>query len=127
MNEEKYRPFVVSAIIGCMLWTATGGLIHAYIVSPDWDEMGQRTFSLLLQWRPVVSLLLTGLLFGLGVEVAKFMGAIFLSQAAVLFLPIVSGVVIGGLQGEIISTDIWGFSREVVFRAESTRIFVGAA
>jgi hypothetical protein len=99
MCEEKYRPFVVGAISGCILWSITGGFIHAYVISPDWDTMVQKAVTALIGWRLSVALICTGFVFGFSVEVGKFIGALFRSEGVVLFLPITVGAMIGALRG----------------------------
>ena len=125
MNEEKYRPFLVGAIIGCILWSISGGFIHAYVISPDWEVMGQKAFDTLIGWRPLVALICIGLIFGLSVEVAKFIGAVFRSQGAVLFLPVVAGALIGALQGGLAVFDMWGFAADTAFRGDNLRLLTG--
>ncbi len=126
MCEEKYRPFVVGAIIGCILWSISGGFIHAYVISPDWEAMGQEAFAALIGWRPYTALICTGLAFGLSVEVAKFIGAVFRSEGLVLFLPVVAGALIGALQGEFVVSNLWGFAVDTVFRGHNLRLLTGA-
>ena len=126
MYEEKYRPFVVGAITGSILWSISGGFIHAYVISPDWEAMGQKAVAALIGWRPFIALICTGLLFGLSVEVAKFIGAVFRSEGAVLFLPILAGASIGALQGGFVVSNLWGFAADTVFRGDSLRLFSGA-
>jgi hypothetical protein len=126
MCEEKYRPFVVGAITGCILWLITGGFIHAYVISPDWDAMGQNAVAALIGWRPFVALICTGFVFGFSVEVGKFIGALFRSEGAVLFLPIMVGAIIGALQGGFVVSNLWGFAADTVFRGENLRLLTGA-
>lgn len=126
MKEERYRPFVVAAISGCILWCASGGVIHAYVICPDWETMGQGAITALRGWQPFAALMCTGLIFGLAVEVAKFTGAVFRSEGAVLFLPIVAGALIGALQGHFVTTDFWGFAPDTVFRGDTLRLLTGA-
>lgn len=124
--EEKYRPFVVAAIAGCVLWSISGGLVHAYLISPDWEAMGQNAIASLLGWRPFMALICTGFVFGLSVKVASFIGAVFRSEGAVLFSPIIAGALIGALQGEFVASDLWGFAADTVFRGENLRLLTGA-
>lgn len=126
MCEEKYRPFVVGAITGCILWAISGGFIHAYVISPDWETMGQKALAALIGWRPLVSLICTGLVFGLSVEVAKFIGALLRSEGAVLFLPLMAGALIGALQGGFVVSNLWGFAADTVFRGYNLRVLTGA-
>ncbi|GAB4374952.1 MAG: hypothetical protein Kow0042_19980 [Calditrichia bacterium] len=126
MYEEKYRPFVVGAITGCILWTISGGFIHAYVISPDWEVMGQNAVAALIGWRPLIALICTGFIFGLSVEVAKFIGAVFRSEGAVLLLPMVAGALIGALQGEFVVSNLWGFAANTVFRGDNLRLLTGA-
>lgn len=127
MYEEKYRPFVVGAVTGCILWSISGGFIHAYVISPDWEAMGHAAIASLIGWRPLLALVCTGLLFGLSVEVAKFTGAVFRSEGAVLFLPVVAGAFIGAVQGELVVSNLWGFAADTAFRSETLRLLTGAA
>jgi hypothetical protein len=126
MYEEKYRPFVVGAITGCILWSISGGFIHAYVISPDWEVMGQNAIASLLGWQPFIALICTGFVFGLSVEIAKFIGGVFRSEGAVLFLPVVAGAIIGALQGNFVVSSLWGFAADTVFRNEGTRLSTGA-
>jgi len=126
MYEERYRPFVVGAISGCILWSISGGFIHAYVISPDWEAMGQNSLAALIGWRPLIALIVTGFILGLSVEVAKFIGAAFSSEGAVLFLPVVAGALIGALQGECVVSDLWGFAADTVFRGHNLRLLTGA-
>ena len=127
MYEEMYRPFVVTTLVGNILWTVSRGFIHAYIISPDWESLGSTAIERLAGFRPLVALVSTGLSFGLAIEVAKFLGAVMRSEGAVMFLPIVAGAGIGALQGAFVSTEIWGFADSVAYRSEVTRILSGAA
>jgi len=124
--EEKYRPFVVTTLVGTVLWTATGGFIHAYVICPDWEQLGPTAIEKLAGLRPLLALLFTGLFFGLSIEVAKFLGAVLRSEGAVMLAPIVAGAAIGALQGTVVPTELWGFAESVVYRSESTRILSGA-
>jgi len=126
MYGEKYRPFVVGAIIGCILWSISAGFIHAYVICPDWEAMGNNAVAVLFQWRSFVALICTGFVFGLSVEIAKFMGAVFRSDGAIFFLPVLAGVSIGVLQGYFIDSSFWGFGNDVVFRGEFLRCLTGA-
>jgi len=125
-HEERYRPFVVGAISGCILWSFSGGFIHAYVISPDWEAMGQSSRAAIIGWRPLIALIVTGVIFGLSVEVAKFVGAVFRSEGAVLFLPVVAGALIGTLQGEFVVSESWGFASDTVFRGHNLRLLTGA-
>jgi hypothetical protein len=126
MYEEKYRPFVVGAITGCILWSISGGFIHAYVISPDWEAMGQKAVAAIIGWRPFIAMICTGFVFGLSVEVAKFIGAVFSSEGAVLFLPVIAGALIGTLQGEFVVSNLWGFATNTVFRGDNLRLLIGA-
>lgn len=126
MYAEKYRPFVVGAITGCILWSISGGFIHAYVISPNWKAMGQNAIAALLGWQPFVALVCTGFVFGLSVEVAKFIGGVCRSEGAVLFLPVVAGALIGTLQGHFVVSNLWGFAADTVFRGENLRFLTGA-
>jgi hypothetical protein len=126
MYEEKYRPFIVGAITGCILWSISGGFIHTYVISPDWEAMGQNAVSTLIGWRPFIALICTGLVFGLSVEVAKFIGAVLHSRRAILLLPILAGALIGALQGKFITSNLWGFATHTVFRNDTLRLLTGA-
>lgn len=126
MYEEKYRPFVVTTLVGGVLWIASGGLLHAYVISPDWEQLGPTAIEKLAGIRPLLALIVTGLFFGLAIEVAKFLGAVLRSEGAVMLAPIVAGAAIGALQGTVIPTELWGFAESVVYRSETTRIFSGA-
>ena len=126
ISEDKYRPFVVGAIAGCILWSITGGLIHAYVISPDWEAMGQQTVAAIIGWRPFIALICTGLVFGFSVEVAKFLGAVFRSEGAVLFLPVLAGALIGAFQGTLVVSNLWGFAADTVFRGDNLRLLTGA-
>jgi uncharacterized membrane protein len=127
MHEEKYRPFVVAAIVGCILWSVSGGLIHAYLLCPDWEAMGQNAITALLGGQPLVVLVCTGLVFGLAVEIAKFIGATFRSEGAVLFFPVLAGALIGVLQGLLVVSNLWGFAADTVFKGDNFRLLTGAA
>lgn len=127
MHEEKYRPFVVAAIVGCILWSVSGGSVHANFICPDWEAMGQNAITALLGWQPLVALVCTGLVFGLSVEVAKFIGAAFRSEGATLFLPLVAGALIGALQGHLVVSSLWGFAADTVFKGDNFRLMTGAA
>ncbi len=124
--EEKYRPFVVTAIVGCVLWIISGGFLHAYVICPDLKRLGESTIETLVGGRPFLALVFMGLLFGLGVEVAKFCGAALQSEIAVMLAPITVGATMGGLQGAIVPTEIWGFSESVIFHSANTRVVSGA-
>lgn len=124
--EEKYRPFVVTTLVGAALWTATGGLLHAYVICPDWERLGPTAVENLAGIRPLLALVATGLLFGLAIEVAKFLGAVLRSEGAVMLAPIVAGAAVGALQGAIVPTELWGFADSVVYRSETTRVLSGA-
>jgi glucose-6-phosphate-specific signal transduction histidine kinase len=126
MYEEKYRPFVVTAITGCILWSISGGLIHAYLVCPDWERLGESVIQELVRGRPFLSLVCMGLLYGFAIEAAKFCGAVLRSEVGVMLAPIVVGTIIGGFQGSLVPSGIWGFSDSVIFRTENTRIISGA-
>ncbi|MFH1207786.1 MAG: hypothetical protein V1668_04245 [Patescibacteria group bacterium] len=126
MREEKYRPFVVTAFAGCALWTFSGGFVHAYMACPDWEIMGAKTAEAIIGWQPFIALVITGFILGLSVETAKFIGGIFRSSGAVIFLPMVAGALIGMLQGYAVTTTMWGFSPDMIFRDENTRLFGGA-
>jgi glucose-6-phosphate-specific signal transduction histidine kinase len=125
MNGETYRPFVVTAVVGCFLWTVTGGFIHAYVISPDWEIMGQSTFQNLAGLRPVLVLICTGLVFGLAIQIAAFTGGAVRSEPLVIFLPIVVGAGVGVLQGMVISSGFWGYDPTTVFRSDVTRLVSG--
>ncbi len=126
MNEEKFRPFVVTALVGGVLWTATGGFIVAYVICPDWEGLNEATIEELVAIRPFLALAITGLLYGLAIEVAKFCGAVLRSEAAIMLTPIAVGAAIGALQGLLVPSELWGFSESVVFRSETTRLLGGA-
>jgi len=101
-------------------------MLHAYVIAPDWNALGSNPIEKLMGLRPFVSLVCLGLLFGLSVEVAKFVGAVFRSEAAVLFFPIAAGAMIGGAQGAAIPTELWGFPDAIVFRSETLLVVTGA-
>jgi hypothetical protein len=124
--NETYRPFVVTTIVGCILWTATGGFIHAYVISPDWETMGQRSLQNLAGVTPVLALICTGLAFGLAIQLSTFIGGVLRSEPLVIFLPIVVGAVVGGLQGILVSTGLWGFNATTAFRSDGMRVVTGA-
>jgi hypothetical protein len=126
MHEERYRPFVVTTLVGAGLWTASGGLIHAYVICPDWQRLGPTVIEKLAGVGPLLALVCTGLFFGLAIELAKFLGAVLRSESAVMLAPIAAGAAIGALQGAVVPTELWGFAKSVVFRSESTRILSGA-
>ena len=126
MHEEKYRPFVVTTVVGCILWVVSGGFIHAYVICPDWSQLESTAIENLAGFRPLIALVLTGLLFGLSIELSKFFGAVLRSEIVVMLAPIVAGVAIGVLQGIIVPTSLWGFAETVVYRSENTRILSGA-
>jgi len=125
MNGETYRPFVLTAIVGCLLWTATGGFIHAYVISPDWESMGQSSLQNLAGLRPVLALICTGLVFGLAIQIATFIGGALRSEPLVIFLPIIVGAGVGALQGMVVSSAVWGFDPTTVFRSDVTRLVSG--
>ncbi|MGB9680971.1 MAG: hypothetical protein ACPLXL_00205 [Minisyncoccia bacterium] len=126
MYEEKNHPFVVGAITGCILWVISFGFIHAYVISPDWEVMEQNTINAIFGWRPFIALVVTGFVFGLSVEVARFIGVVFRSEGAILFLPVFAGAVIGALQGKFVASNLWGFAPGTVFRDEYFRLWTGA-
>lgn len=126
MRDEKYRPFVVGVIAGCILWSLSGGFIHAYVISPDWGAMGQNAIASLTGWKPVLALMITGLAFGFCVEAAKFLGAVFRSEGAVLLLPLVAGALIRVLQAQAMASDVWGFAADTHFRGDDLRVVTGA-
>jgi hypothetical protein len=126
IQEERYRPFVLGAIIGCVVWSISGGAIHAYVISPNWEAMGNRAASALAGWQAVVALICVGLAFGLAVEVSKFVGAVLRSQGAVLLFPLLAGATVGSLQGVLVVSDWWGFAASTVFRSDDLRIWTGA-
>lgn len=126
MHEEKYRPFVVGTLVGATLWTVTGGFLHAYVFSLDWERLGSTAIEQLAGVRPLMALVAVGLLFGFSIEVAKFCGAMLRSEAAVMLAPIVAGAAVGAMQGSLVTSESWGFAESVVFRSDETRLAVGA-
>ena len=124
--EERYRPFVVAAITGCILWSISGGFVHSYVISPDWEAMGRNGIANLLGWRPLIALIYTGFVFGLSVKVVSFIGASFRSEGVTFFSPFVVGAFIGLLQGEFVASSLWGFAADTVFRGENLRLLTGA-
>jgi glucose-6-phosphate-specific signal transduction histidine kinase len=125
--EEKYRPFVVTALTGCVLLVLTGGFVHAYIVSIDWENLRPTAVSDMFHIRPFVALVVFGLVYGFGVEVAKFLGATLRSEGLVLLFPLVAGAIIGSFQGTLVSQEVWGFIEYgVPFRSADTRTESGA-
>lgn len=88
--------------------------------------MGQSTITTLLGWQSFIALIAAGFVFGLSVEVAKFIGVVFRSEGAILFLPIVAGITIGTLQGILVTSNLWGFPPDTVFRDEHIRILTGS-
>lgn len=126
IDEERYRPFVVTMLVGCVLWVCSGGSVHAYLICPDWTQLGPDGVEQLAGFRPLVALTSMGLLFGLIVEVAKFSGAVLRSEFATVFGPIAAGAAVGALQGAVVPTAAWGFAASVVYRSEETRILSGA-
>lgn len=126
MYKEKYRPFVVTAITGSILWSISGGFIHAYVICPDWEAMGQNAISALLGWQSFAALICAGLVFGLSIEVAKFIGVVLRSEGAIIFLPVVTGAFIGALQGHLVGSNLWGFASDTLFRGENLRLLTGA-
>ena len=125
-QEEKYRPFVVTMLVGCGLWVCSGGFLHAYFICPDWEQLGPTALEKLSGIQPIFMLVVIGLLFGLTVEIAKFSGAVIRSQGAVLFAPVATGAAIGALQGSLVTTGLWGFAESVVYRSDNVRVFSGA-
>ena len=125
-HEEKYRPFVVTTLVGSTLWAATGGLLHAYIICPDWEQLGPTAFEKLAGSRPWVALVAVGLLFGVAIEIAKFLGAVLRSEGATISWPMLAGATIGALQGAVVPTEVWGFAESVVYRSDNIRILSGA-
>jgi hypothetical protein len=73
-----------------------------------------------------LALAATGLLFGLAIEVAKFVGGVLRSEAVVLFGPMAVGAAVGALQGILVPTDLWGFAESVTFRSAGIRVGLGA-
>ena len=127
MYEEKYRPVVVTTLVGAYFWPTTMGLIHAYLVCPDWGgEMGSITIEKIRVDTPLYRLTALGFLYGLGVELAKFYGSVIRSRAVVLYFPQFVGAAIGGLQGFLIRTDLIGFPAYFIFRAPIICIATGA-
>lgn len=125
MFEEKFRPFVVTAITGCLLWTLTGGGVHAFLICPDYKAMDNDAIKNLFQIQPIISLALMGLFYGFLIESAKFMGAWFRSELLVLILPLVAGAVIGYFQANIVVEDFWGFGATTIFKADGIRGWTG--
>lgn len=126
MNQERFRPFVVTTLVGCVLWCVSGGMIHAYIICPDWGQITGSAMEELSGMKPFLSLVIIGLLFGLAIEIAKFGGAVLHSEAAVMLAPIIVGTMVGIFQGSLVPTDFWGFDDSIAFRSETTRIVSGA-
>jgi hypothetical protein len=102
-------------------------LIHAYFLCPDWEAMGQDAITALRGGQPLVALVCTGLVFGLAVEIAKFIGATFRSEGAVLFFPVLTGALIGALQGHLVVSNLWGFAADTVFKDGNFRHLTGVA
>jgi hypothetical protein len=126
-EEERFRPFVVTALIGGALWAITGGFIHAFLVSIDWDRLSQNAVGDVFSVQPVIALIVFGLVYGLCIEVAKFLGAVFRSQGLVLLLPLIAGAILGSFQGTLVAEDVWGFtSHGIPFRSADTRAMSGA-
>lgn len=126
MYEERFRPFVVGTLVGATLWTSTGGLLHAYVISPDWERLGPTAIEQLAGARPLIALAAVGLLFGLSIEVVKFGGALLRSEAAVILAPIIAGAAVGAMQGSLVTSESWGFAETAVFRSDGTRLVAGA-
>jgi hypothetical protein len=127
LKEERFRPFIVTAFIGCALWALTGGFIHAFIVSIDWKCLNQAANKDVFNVQPFIALVVFGLVYGLCIEGAKFLGAVFRSQGLVLFLPLIAGTILGSIQGTLVSDVIWGFAENgIPLRSEDIRNTSGA-
>jgi hypothetical protein len=126
-EEERFRPFVVTALIGCALWVLTGGSIHAFFVSVDWDRLNQTAASDVFGVQPFIALIVFGLVYGLCIDIAKFLGAAFRSPGLVLLLPLIAGAILGSCQGTLVAEDVWGFAEHgIPFRSADTRATSGA-
>lgn len=124
-TSSDLAPFLTSALVGCALWSLTGGLVHAYVMAPDWSLLGPAGPRSLAGVAPVLSLMFVGAVYGLVVEVAKFLGAAIRSSAAVLAGPFIAGGFIGAMQGVWVATPDWGWNDGVLFRPAATRILAG--
>lgn len=125
MSEERYRPFIVSAFVGCILWSFIGGFFHAYVICINWDVISAQQINMIFSAQPFIALVCAGFVFGLSIEIAKFIGAVFRSDGLTVFLPILVGAVVGALQASLIVTKWWGFEPQIVFRSEGIRLLTG--
>jgi len=126
-NQTFASVLFTSSILGLLVWAAVPGSFHAYFVSVDWRRWSPtpETFPLLLQLRPLVALIVFGLLLGFATQAAALVGGALDSQGIALFGPIAAGALVGAFQGYMIGTSFWGFSAEIALRPEATRILVG--
>jgi len=45
MEEQRFKPFIVTTIIGMVIWTCVVGFMHTYIISVDWNVLQGKMIS----------------------------------------------------------------------------------
>lgn len=123
---RPYRPFISLILFWGLLWTFTGGFLHAYVLSPDWGGMDKGSVSLVLSWRPFWALLYAGMCFGLYTDVASYFCASIVPDRVVKMIPAFVGAAFGAFQGCVVVLPVWGFSEGIVFKSLVFRAVTGA-
>lgn len=126
MRSCRYRYIVATAAAGIVLWTATGGLVHVYMICADFRTMGESSFRILRGIRPAIALASMGLVFSLAVLAAVLAGGATSRLSLVIVLPILAGAGVGVVEGVAVSSRFWGFDPSLNLTAESTRFWAGA-
>lgn len=67
-----------------------------------------------------------GIIMGIGFSFTKLIGGALKSEILSLLGPVLVGVVMGGIQGYLLGSDIISIPESVILRAETMRIIVGA-
>ena len=129
MKEQTFASVLLStSLVGLIVWALVPGLFHAYVASVDWAEWSpsEETLPQLFQGRAFVALLVFGIVLGFSAQAAALVGGAAGSQGIALFGPMLAGILVGGLQGYLIGTDLWGFTTaNIPLRAETTRVLAG--
>ena len=122
--DEKYRPFLVTAIVGCIFWLVLGSF-HAFALCIDHEAMKSHGIDPVVPSASIVVLVATGIAYGFFVELAKFIGAASGSKNKTVIFPFIAGTVIGAIQGSAVTSGMWGFPHNTIFKPEEFRVFTG--
>jgi hypothetical protein len=118
-NQRIIPTLIVSAGIGALLWGFMPGLMH-FFVSVDFRSMHP---SVSFPFRVVAFLWIIGALIGVVCQALAILGGYLRARGFIRFAPMLSGIVIGTIQGYLISTPLLGLE-ELGFAFRSPQVLM---